>query len=119
VHQHLTVPGAHAGADRAEGAAAATTGSEARSRHASGDQSDCNLFGGPRSTSGPLRTDDSQPNCVFGALGRTRTCNLLIRSQVLYPLSYERTGRLPAPTGPGYLDGWPGVKLGRWSGSIA
>jgi hypothetical protein len=24
------------------------------------------------------------------ALGRTRTCNLLIRSQVLYPLSYER-----------------------------
>ena len=25
-----------------------------------------------------------------GALGRIRTCNLLIRSQVLYPLSYER-----------------------------
>lgn len=24
------------------------------------------------------------------ALGRIRTCNLLIRSQVLYPLSYER-----------------------------
>jgi hypothetical protein len=25
------------------------------------------------------------------ALGRIRTCNLLIRSQVLYPLSYERS----------------------------
>jgi hypothetical protein len=51
------------------------------------------------------------------ALGRTRTCNLLIRSQVLYPLSYERTGRLPAPTEPGYPDGRAGVKLGRWSRS--
>lgn len=28
------------------------------------------------------------------ALGRTRTCNLLIRSQVLYPLSYERESAL-------------------------
>ncbi len=27
-----------------------------------------------------------------GALGGTRTPNLLIRSQMLYPLSYERTG---------------------------
>jgi hypothetical protein len=27
---------------------------------------------------------------LLGALGRIRTCNLLIRSQVLYPLSYER-----------------------------
>ena len=27
---------------------------------------------------------------IHGALGRIRTCNLLIRSQVLYPLSYER-----------------------------
>ncbi len=26
----------------------------------------------------------------FGALGGTRTPNLLIRSQMLYPLSYER-----------------------------
>ncbi len=26
----------------------------------------------------------------YSALGRIRTCNLLIRSQVLYPLSYER-----------------------------
>jgi hypothetical protein len=29
--------------------------------------------------------------CVdYGALGGTRTPNLLIRSQMLYPLSYER-----------------------------
>jgi hypothetical protein len=27
-----------------------------------------------------------------GALGGTRTPNLLIRSQMLYPLSYERSG---------------------------
>ena len=26
----------------------------------------------------------------YGALGKTRTSNLLIRSQMLYPLSYER-----------------------------
>ena len=31
-----------------------------------------------------------------GALGRIRTCNLLIRSQVLYPLSYERLWRTPS-----------------------
>jgi len=31
------------------------------------------------------------------ALGRIRTCNLLIRSQVLYPLSYERA--LPKAAG--------------------
>jgi hypothetical protein len=30
---------------------------------------------------------------VKGALGRIRTCNLLIRSQVLCPLSYERTAK--------------------------
>ena len=30
-------------------------------------------------------------NC--GALGGTRTPNLLIRSQMLYPLSYERSTR--------------------------
>ena len=30
---------------------------------------------------------------VLGALGGTRTPNLLIRSQMLYPLSYER--RMP------------------------
>jgi hypothetical protein len=28
---------------------------------------------------------------ICGALGGTRTPNLLIRSQMLYPLSYERT----------------------------
>lgn len=27
---------------------------------------------------------------AYCALGRIRTCNLLIRSQVLYPLSHER-----------------------------
>ena len=32
----------------------------------------------------------ANPQVRHGALGRTRTCNLLIRSQVLYPLSYER-----------------------------
>jgi hypothetical protein len=29
--------------------------------------------------------------CDLGALGGTRTPNLLIRSQMLYPLSYERS----------------------------
>jgi hypothetical protein len=29
----------------------------------------------------------------LSALGRIRTCNLLIRSQMLYPLSYERNDR--------------------------
>ena len=29
-------------------------------------------------------------NSAFRALGRSRTDNLLIRSQMLYPLSYER-----------------------------
>jgi hypothetical protein len=33
------------------------------------------------------------PQVRCGALDRTRTCNLLIRSQMLYPLSYER--RMP------------------------
>jgi hypothetical protein len=44
----------------------------------------------------------SEPAAELGALGGTRTPNLLIRSQMLYPLSYERTnqqytaaGRLP------------------------
>ncbi len=40
-----------------------------------------------------------------GALGRTRTCNLLIRSQMLYPLSYERGQcRPPAGTSLGPVD---------------
>ena len=30
----------------------------------------------------------------FGTLGRTRTANPLIRSQILYPLSYEGTLRV-------------------------
>ncbi len=36
----------------------------------------------------PLR-DDSEGALTCCALGRIRTCNLLIRSQMLYPLSYE------------------------------
>src|SRR5689334_3025637 len=32
----------------------------------------------------------SEPAAELGALGGTRTPNLLIRSQMLYPLSYER-----------------------------
>ncbi len=32
----------------------------------------------------------SEPASDLGALGGTRTPNLLIRSQMLYPLSYER-----------------------------
>ena len=54
-----------------------------------------------------MRTRTTQPSQgrdlrIRGALGGTRTPNLLIRSQMLYPLSYERTayeytaaGRLP------------------------
>jgi hypothetical protein len=36
------------------------------------------------------RTRDLGLCCLAGALGGTRTPNLLIRSQMLYPLSYER-----------------------------
>ena len=36
----------------------------------------------------PLR-DDPEGALICCALGRIRTCNLLIRSQMLYPLSYE------------------------------
>ena len=35
-------------------------------------------------------SDDRKGPLSWCALGRIRTCNLLIRSQVLYPLSYER-----------------------------
>ena len=35
----------------------------------------------------------SEPAVYLGALGGTRTPNLLIRSQMLYPLSYERTNQ--------------------------
>jgi len=37
----------------------------------------------------------------MGALGRTRTCNLLIRSQMLYPLSYERALQIIPAAGGG------------------
>ena len=39
-----------------------------------------------------LRRDPYLPGRCGGALGGTRTPNLLIRSQMLYPLSYERLG---------------------------
>lgn len=41
----------------------------------------------PADARGPL--DDVQGASDLCALGRIRTCNLLIRSQMLYPLSYE------------------------------
>ena len=43
----------------------------------------------PKSKNRPL--PDGQRACELGALGGTRTPNLLIRSQMLYPLSYERS----------------------------
>ena len=43
----------------------------------------------PRATKSPL--PGGQRACELGALGGTRTPNLLIRSQMLYPLSYERS----------------------------
>ncbi len=36
---------------------------------------------------------EANPLISHGALGGTRTPNLLIRSQMLYPLSYERLDR--------------------------
>jgi hypothetical protein len=49
-----------------------------------------------RAISGPaetVRTAGAGAKCLVrgGALGGTRTPNLLIRSQMLYPLSYERS----------------------------
>jgi hypothetical protein len=41
--------------------------------------------------------------CELGALGGTRTPNLLIRSQMLYPLSYERRACLDSVRRPGSL----------------
>ncbi len=57
--------------------------------------------GGPRralgaeARSGPdmPRSRGVLPGSVLGALGGIRTPNLLIRSQMLYPLSYERWAR--------------------------
>jgi hypothetical protein len=46
----------------------------------------------------------------WGALGRIRTCNLLIRSQVLYPLSYERRRTARPRTDPNRI---PGRSAGR------
>jgi hypothetical protein len=45
---------------------------------------------------------------MFGALGGSRTHNLLIRSQMLYPLSYERDA---ASLRPGARD----TLLGSWN----
>ena len=45
----------------------------------------CSFTGIGKSNSILIHTND-----VRGALGRSRTYNLLIRSQMLYPLSYER-----------------------------
>ena len=60
-----------------------------------------------------------------GALGGTRTPNLLIRSQMLYPLSYERTTQqytaVRAPTvrasgagerAPQHITGWKAYDIG-------
>ena len=47
----------------------------------------CRQSKGPRSLAGRGLWSVSTRR----ALGRIRTCNLLIRSQVLYPLSYERS----------------------------
>ncbi len=46
----------------------------------------------PGNTTGSRLTAENKTlTCGFGsALGGTRTPNLLIRSQMLYPLSYER-----------------------------
>jgi hypothetical protein len=61
----------------------------------------------------------------IGALGGTRTPNLLIRSQMLYPLSYERTTQqytaVRAPTvrasgagerAPQHITGWKAYDIG-------
>src|SRR5882757_11179189 len=70
----------------------------------------------------PFRTQSKGPGSLAGrglwsvstrrALGRIRTCNLLIRSQVLYPLSYERSRKEYATSsgsagGPGSPRNWP------------
>ena len=45
--------------------------------------------GSQRDHKGPCRKEQGASD--LGALGGTRTPNLLIRSQMLYPLSYERS----------------------------
>src|ERR1019366_5416514 len=61
---------------------------------------------GPRTAARRLAHSwDKAPTCGYdGALGGTRTPNLLIRSQMLYPLSYERR-RCPVSVRP----------LGQWT----
>lgn len=49
-----------------------------------------------RSTIGKAPSRWVSPSGCRSALEGIRTPNLLIRSQMLYPLSYERIGRLPA-----------------------
>ncbi len=46
-----------------------------------------------------LRCARGKPLGLIGALGRTRTCNLLIRSQKLYPIELRTHPNLPARTG--------------------
>jgi hypothetical protein len=48
-----------------------------------------------RGPSGTVWMTTAGVSCLVkgGALGGTRTPNLLIRSQMLYPLSYERTNQ--------------------------
>ncbi|MCW2504463.1 MAG: hypothetical protein JWO79_2747, partial [Actinomycetia bacterium] len=64
----------------------------------------------PRQNEGPGINDPGPFGCLNQrALGRTRTCNLLIRSQVLYPLSYERKVVLFLPAeAPGFEPGMGG-----------
>jgi hypothetical protein len=52
----------------------------------------CETAGGRTKTKGLVTLKNKALTWGFGsALGGTRTPNLLIRSQMLYPLSYERS----------------------------
>ena len=55
----------------------------------------------PKKPLSPIASDRNRAlTCGFvGALGGTRTPNLLIRSQMLYPLSYERLKGIAKRTG--------------------
>jgi hypothetical protein len=55
--------------------------------HAKRDAERCGLS---KRKGHPLTREDGPDLRIRGALGGIRTPNLLIRSQVLYPLSYER-----------------------------
>ncbi len=57
-----------------------------------GSLSNIGLGTGSKTGSGSDERQEKEPQVVdlIGAPGRSRTCNLLIRSQVLYPLSYGR-----------------------------